>query len=177
MKRQNTIPTAHEFRTLRNVMKLFNKLDRDYSRQSLEYIAKEVGISVKTVKEYILAGLDSENVISMEEELDENSGLTIEDLMANQEASAEELCLRLLRWERLKGSFEQLTPRQKNVVAARCGVCEFCYGTKEEKKFKEIATNNGLASAEAAEQIYKKSVQKLRKLFLNEAGGNILKRT
>ena len=147
-------------------MKLFNKSDRNYSRQNLEHIAQEMDMSVKTVKEYILAGLDSENVISMEEEIDEESGLTIEDLMSDQAASAEELCLRLLRWERLKEAFEKLTPRQKNVVASRCGVCEFCYGTKEEKKFKEIATNNGLASAEAAEQIYKKSVQKLRKLFL-----------
>ncbi len=72
----------------------------------------------------------------------------------------------------MKGSFEQLTPRQKNVVASRCGICEFCYGNKEEMKFKEIATNNGLASAEAAEQIYKKSVQKLRELFLNKPEEN-----
>ena len=167
-----TIPSVHEYRTLRNVMKLFNQSDRNYDRKNLEQIANELELSVKTVKEYILAGLDSENVISMEEELDEDSGLTIEDLMADQEASAEEMCFRLLRWERLKVSFEQLTPRQKNVVASRCGICEFCYGNKEEMKFKEIATNNGLASAEAAEQIYKKSVQKLRSLFLNKPEEN-----
>ena len=157
-----TIPTVHEYRTLRNVMKLFNKLDRDYSRQGLEHIAEEMDMSVKTVKEYILAGLDSENVISMDEETDEESGHTIENLMADQEASAEELCFRLLRWERLKHAFEQLTPRQKNVVASRCGICENCYGTKKPIKFKEIATNNGLSSEEAAEQIYKRAIVELR---------------
>ena len=165
-----SIPSTYEFRMLRNVMKLYNESDRDFSRQNLERIAKELDMSVKLVKEYILSGLDNENVISMDKEIEEDSGLTIEDLMSDQEASAEELCFRLLRWEGLKHTFELLTPRQKNIVAPRCGICEFCYGTKKELKFKEIATNNGLASAEAVEKAYKKAISDMQECVRREYG-------
>lgn len=157
-----TVPSVHEFRILRNVMKRFNETDRDYSGENLERIAKELGLSVKLVKEYILGGLDNENVISMDEEIDEETGHTMEELMAGREASAEETCFRLLRWESMIKAFVNLTPRQKYIVASRCGICEHCFGIREEKTFKEIATNNGLASAKAAEQIYKKAVKRLK---------------
>lgn len=161
-----TVPSVHEFRMLRNVMRLFNESDRDYSRENLERIAKELDLSVKLVKEYILSGLDNENVISMDEEIDDETGLTIEELMAGREASAEETCFRLLRWESLKRAFETLTPREKFVVGSRRGICEYCYGTKKPIKFKEIATNNGLSSAEAVENIYKNAAEKMRSGYM-----------
>ena len=66
------------------------------------------------------------------------------------------------------GAFEKLTLRQKNVVASHLDFCENCYGIKEKLTFKDIATNNGLSSAEAAENVYKKAIRILREKVVTE---------
>ena len=62
-------------------------------------------------------------------------------------------------------AFDDLSPRQQNVVASRCGFCEFCHGIQKELEYKDIATNNGLSSAQAAENIYMQSVRMMRDSF------------
>ena len=93
---------------------------------------------------------------------EENTEKTVEDVTVDRSLNPECLYFRKRRWDIVMGAFEKLTPRQKNVVASHLGFCENCYGIKEKLTFKDIATNNGLSSAEAAENIYKKAVGILR---------------
>lgn len=74
------------------------------------------------------------------------------------------------------GAFEKLTLRQKNVVASHLGFCENCYGIKEKLTFKDIATNNGLSSAEAAENVYKKAIRILREKVVTEFCNRIIQK-
>lgn len=64
------------------------------------------------------------------------------------------------------GAFDDLSYRERQVVRAHLGFCEECHSTKGEKNrpqtFYEIAIDHELSSAEAAENIYRKALEKMR---------------
>ena len=157
-----TIPSEHEYRQLRKMMLLFNNRGRKNDDETIEYIAKETGTKVKTVKEMLLAGLRSEGMIPFFKSYgDEDSEQNAEDVTSDSSLSPEQEFFRIQTRVAVLSSYEELSPRQRYILAHHLGFCENCFKYKEKISFIEIAVNNGLSSAEAAEKAYKKAVTRL----------------
>ncbi len=169
MRTGYTVQSENAFRDLKKAMWLFNGSGRDGSEENLQIIAKIMGMRLKTLKEILAGGLRNENQVDFyKTNDDEDAGMTIEELIRDEHLDPEKLFFLQRRWDIVMGAFEDLTVREKNVVASRCGFCENCYGIKKEMKYKEIATNNCLSSAEAAENIYKKAVREMREKIVGQ---------
>ncbi|MDO4208016.1 MAG: hypothetical protein Q4D15_10570, partial [Lachnospiraceae bacterium] len=164
-----TVQSENAFRDLKKVMWLFNGSGRDGTEENLRRIAKIMGMKLETLKEILTGGLRNENQVDpYKTSEDEDAGMMIDELIRDEHLDPERLFFLQRRWDIVMGAFEDLTVREKNVVASRCGFCENCYGTKKEMKYKEIATNNCLSSAEAAENIYKKAVKEMREKVVGQ---------
>ena len=80
-----------------------------------------------------------------------------------------EPCGELLRQERSEaifGALDELSYREREVIRSHIGFCPDCHGMKSPKfrphTFQEIVYKNELSSAEAAENIYHKGLDKMR---------------
>ena len=80
-----------------------------------------------------------------------------------------EPCGELLRQERSEavfGALDELSYREREVIRSHIGFCPDCHSMKSPKfrphTFQEIAYKNELSSAEAAENIYRKGLDKMR---------------
>lgn len=157
-----TVPSKHEFRQLRKIMLLFNNCGRKSDDETLEHIAKETETTVKTVKEMLAAGLRSEGMVPFFKSYgDEDSEQTAEDVTSDSSLSPEQEFFRIQTRVAVLSSYEELSPRQRYILAHHLGFCENCFKYKKKISFIEIAVNNGLSSAEAAEKAYKKALKEL----------------
>ena len=157
-----TVPSEHEYKQLRKMMLLFNNHGRKSDDETIEYIANETGTKVKTVKEMLAAALRSEGMILFFKSYgDEDSEQTAEDVTSDISLSPEQEFFRIQTRVAVLSSYEELSPRQRYILAHHLGFCENCFKYKNKISFIEIAVNNGLSSAEAAEKAYKKAVKEL----------------
>ena len=157
-----TVPSEHEYKQLRKMMLLFNNRGKKSDDETIEYIARKTGTTAKTVKEMLTAGLRSEGMVPFFKNYgDEDSEQTAEDVTCDSSLSPEQEFFRIQTRIAVMSSFEELSPRQRYIVAHHLGFCENCYKHKDGISFIEIAVNNGLSSAEAAEKAYKKAIKEL----------------
>ena len=157
-----TIPSEHEYKQLRKMMLLFNNRGRKSDDETIEYIAKKTGTTAKTVKEMLTAGLRSEGMVPFFKRYgDEDSEQAAEDVTCDNTLSPEQEFFRLQTRIAVLSSYEELSPRQRYILAHHLGFCENCYKHKDSISFIEIAVNNGLSSAEAAEKAYRKAIKEL----------------
>lgn len=160
-----TVSSEYEYRNLRMIMRLYNESGRDNSEANLQRIADKVKVSLDLTKKILNAGQRNENLTDYYSLFNEDTDGVADlrnDILSQ---SAEDFYFYVDLIDQAWKAFDDLSPRQQNVVASRCGFCEFCHGIQKELEYKDIATNNGLSSAQAAENIYKQSVRMMRDSF------------
>lgn len=158
-----TVSSEYEYRNLRRIMSLYNESGKDNSEANLQRIADIVKVSLNLTKKILDAGQRNEYLTDyyslFNADMDGIADLR-NDILSQ---SAEDLYFFIDLIDQSWKAFDDISPRQQNVVASRCGFCEFCHGVQEELEYKDIATNNGLSSAQAAENIYKQAIDNIRK--------------
>lgn len=134
---------------------------------TLKRISDEVGLSEKTVSEILRSGFHNMQFVDFYRSYtDEDSEVSREDVTCDYTF---EPCRELLRQERSEavfGALDELSYREREVIRSHIGFCPDCHSMKSPKfrphTFQEIAYKNELSSAEAAENIYRKGLDKMR---------------
>ena len=162
MRTGYSVPSEYVYRKLRETMRLFNENGRKFTPEVIHMISEKTEMKEKLVKEVIIGGLRNENMADFYTkylDMDDEEGA--EDVTYDYSMNPERQFFLNYRGEAVMSAFDMLTPRQKNVLAARCGFCEHCYSKQEKKEFWKIAEDNNLASEESVKKIYKKAVKEL----------------
>lgn len=163
-KAQFSIPNVDEYRLLRKVMRLYAEQGNKYDEDALRLIAGQEGISEKTVREVILAGLRNTQFVEYYRTYaDEDSEETREEIASDSTSETETLFFRLERAEAVMAAFESLDYRERAVVSAHLGFCMECYSTKDKgEPFIDIAIDHGLSSPDTADKIYRRALRKMK---------------
>ena len=135
--------------------------------EALQRISEEVGLSEKTASEILRSGFHNMQFVDFYRSYaDEDSEEGREDVTCDYTF---EPCGELLRQELSEvvfGALEELSYREREVIRSHIGFCPDCHSMKSPKfrphTFQEIAYKNELSSAEAAENIYRKGINKMR---------------
>ena len=165
-----TVQSEHEYRNLRNIMHLYTLYQNKSDPQTIQKIAQEVGLSETTTKEILQSGLYNLQFIDFYRSYaDEETEESREDVTCDHTTDPYQILLRSEQSEAIFSAFYSLTYREQEVIRSHLGFCPNCHSTKSPKyrpqTFQEIAIQNELTSAEAAENIYHKAIAKMRKMM------------
>ena len=171
-----TVQSDHEYRNLRNIMHLYTLHQSKSDPQTIQKISQEVGLSEKTTKEILRSGLHNLQFIDFYRSYtDEETEESREDVTCDHTTDPYQILLRKEQSEAIFSTFYSLTYREQEVIRSHLGFCPNCHSTQSPKfrpqTFQEIAIQNELTSAQAAENIYYKALVKMSKL-LNQKGIN-----
>ena len=170
-----SIPKASTFRMERNIMAAFNALGGTLDGATIAETAKQCGMSVETAERHIRLCMRAQNVVSFEDL--ESLGVsedTENKLVTDSSPSPEQAYFSQLRADEVMSAYEQLEYRERDIVAGRLDFCMECYSVTQcdnrgfdrngSKKptFEELANSYGLRSADAAEDIFRKALGKMR---------------
>ena len=162
-----TVQSEHEYRNLRNIMHLYTLYQNKSDPQTIQKIAQEVGLSEKTTKEILRSGLHNLQFIDFYHGYtDEEAEESREDVTYDHTTDPYQILIQSERSEALFSAFYSLTYREQEVIRSHLGFCPTCYSTTSSKfrpqTFQEIAIQNELTTAEAAENIYYKALGKMK---------------
>lgn len=170
------VPSGTEYAKLREIMQLFRQYGeaQNGDGDAIHRIAEQAGRTDKTVRSYLAGGLRNERQTDFYHTLaDEDGGEeSAEDVTRDLTWEPESAYVLLEQNRTLMASFEALESAERDIVAGHIDFCKNCYGNLHEKlTFQELAYRNGLRSAEAAEQIYYKALNKLKRVMIEKGFG------
>ena len=94
---------------------------------------------------------------------------TITDVTADYTTEPSAILMRIELHKLLKKAFAKLNYRDREMLYSHLGLCPECLrSTKPKKTFREIAYENELSSAQAAEDTVKRAYEKLKKYIKNK---------
>ena len=162
-----TVQSNDEYQNLRNVMLLYAAYNSRNDPETLKRISDEVGLSEKTVSEILRSGFHNMQFVDFYRSYaDEDSEESREDVTCDYTFEPFSELLRQERSEAVFGALDELSYREREVIRSHIGFCPDCHSMKSPKfrphTFQEIAYKNELSSAEAAENIYHKGLDKMR---------------
>lgn len=174
MRSGYTTPSGKEYAKLREIMQLFRQYGEAQDDDTIHRIAEQAGKTDKTVRSYLAGGLRNERQADFYHTLADEDGAeeTAEDVTRNFTWEPESACVLLEQNRALMSAFEALENAERDIVAGHIDFCRECYGNRHEKRtFQELAYRNGLRSAEAAERIYYKALDKLKRAMIDKGFG------
>lgn len=151
------------YRIMRKIMYLYYLYGG--TNEALPQIAGKVKHSEKYVSEMIAAGLRSISIAEFykkyaDDEDDETQG----NVTADSTTEPLSILMRLELHNLLKEAFAKLGYREREMIYSHLGLCPECLRfTQKSKTYREIATENELSSAQAAENEVNRAYEKLRK--------------
>lgn len=162
-----TVDSADSYANLRKIMAIYNqsgKCDED----TIKKMSEETKLSIKLVREMLTGGLRNLSFIDFYKQYaDEDSERSREDVTSDYTFEPCREVIHMEQHDALFAAFDKLSYREREVVRAHLGFCDKCHTTHGEKNrrhaFYEIAIDHELSSAEAAENIYYKALEKMRK--------------
>lgn len=162
-----TVQSDDEYQNLRNIMRLYAAYNSKNDPDTLKKISDEVGLSEKTVHEILRSGFHNMQFVDFYRSYaDEDSEESREDVTCDYTFEPYQELLRQEKTEAVFGALDELSYREREVIRSHIGFCPDCHSMKSPKfrphTFQEIAYKNELSSAEAAENIYRKGLDKMR---------------
>lgn len=151
------------YRTMRKIMYLYYLYGG--TNETIPKIAEKVKRSEKYVSEMIAAGLRSISIAEfykkyVDDEDDEMQG----DVTVDYTTEPLSILMRIELHTLLKEAFAKLGYREREMIYSHLGLCPECLRfTKKSKTYQEIAVENELTSAQAAENEVNRAYEKLRK--------------
>jgi RNA polymerase sigma factor (sigma-70 family) len=168
MRRGFTIESADAYANLRKIMAIFNQNGKKADNQTIKKMSEEVHLSEKLVKEILIGGLRNLSFVDFYKQYaDEEAENSREDVSFDYTFEPCREVIHMEQHDAVFSAFDKLSYRERQVIRAHLGFCDECHSTQGEKNhpqtFYEIAIDHELSSAEAAENIYKKALEKMRK--------------
>ena len=162
-----TIQSEHEYRNLRNIMRLYAMYQNKNDPETVKRIANEVDLSEKTTAEILRSAFHNLQFVDFYHKYaDEETEESREDVTCDHTTDPYYILLREEQSEAIFSAFHSLTYREQEVIRSHLGFCPACHSTQSPKfkpqTFQEIAIQNELTSAQAAENIYHKALAKFR---------------
>lgn len=151
------------YRIMRKIMYLYYLCGG--TNEAITKIAEKVNRSEKYISEMIAAGLRSISIAEFykkyaDDEDDEMQG----DVTVDYTTDPLNILMRLELHNLLKEAFAKLGYREREMIYSHLGLCPECLKfTQKSKTYREIATENELSSAQAAENEVNRAYEKLRK--------------
>lgn len=161
-----TVPSEHEYRQLRYIMRLYNENGRKNDEESIRKIADKLNVSERLVIDVLMGGVRNERKSNLfiqygEDTVDEtkiSSDVTFDNAM-----NPERNMILTIRRKDVMRAFEKLRPKDRNVLAERLGFCEKCYSLKEKADLEDIRKEQGYYSISAVDSRFHAAVGRLRK--------------
>ena len=151
------------YRNLRKIMYLYYQYGD--TGDVIKRIADEVKPSEDYVRKAIDAGLMNTNFVDFYLKFaDEDSEETTVDVTIDYSTEPYAILSRIELHKSIKEAFKKLNYRQREMLYSHFGLCPECLRFNQPKKtFWEIANENELVSAQAAEDEVKRALEKMRK--------------
>lgn len=162
-----TVESADAYANLRKIMAIYNKNYGKMESEIIRDISQAVNLSEKRVREILAGGLRNLSFIDFYKQYaDEDSEQSREDVTCDYTFEPCREVIHMEQHDALFEAFDSLTYREREIVRAHLGFCDKCHTTQGEKNrpqtFYEIAIDHELSSAEAAENIYRKAMERIR---------------
>lgn len=150
------------YRNLRKIMHLYYRYGS--SNEAISKIAEEVKRSEEYVSEIITAGLASISIVDFYRKYADEDDDTQDDVTTDYTTEPLGILMRIELHKLLKEAFTKLGYREREMIYSHLGLCPECLRfTKKSKTYQEIAVENELTSAQAAENEVNRAYEKLRK--------------
>lgn len=150
------------YRNLRKIMHLYYRYGS--SNEAISKITEEVKRSEQYVSEIITAGLESTNIVDFYRKYADEDDDTQDDVTTDYTTEPLGILMRIELHKLLKEAFTKLSYREREMIYSHLGLCPECLRfTKKSKTYQEIAVENELTSAQAAENEVNRAYEKLRK--------------
>ena len=173
---------------LRKVMLLYHENDDRHDPEVLAEIGRQVNREPKTVLKYILDGTTNEIIFEEDEKDkkkkkdDDNDDYLLLKVRGNPEWEPENSLLNSEQSGLIVPAFAELPNVNRDIVSLHLGFCENCFRPAKKQTFEALALRNGRRSAQAAENIYYRSLNQMREEltergFLHMVRLNRLKKT
>lgn len=147
---------------LRKIMYLYYRYGS--SNEAISKIAEEVKRSEEYVSEMITAGLASISIVDFYRKYADENDDTQDDVTTDYTTEPLGILMRIELHKLLKEAFAKLCYREREMIYSHLGLCPECLRfTKKSKTYQEIAVENELTSAQAAENEVNRAYEKLRK--------------
>ena len=132
----------------------------------IKRMSDETHLSEKLVRQMLAGGLRNLSFVDFYRQYaDEEAEQSREDVTCDYTFEPCREVIHMEQHDALFDAFDSLSYREREVVCAHLGFCDKCHTTKGAKNrpqtFYEIAIDHELSSAEAAENIYKKALEKM----------------
>ena len=162
-----TVQSEHEYRNLRNIMRLYTMYQNKNDPETVKRIANEVGLSEKRTAEILRSAFHNLQFVDFYHKYtDEETEESREDVTCDHTTDPYYILLREEQSEAIFSAFHSLTYREQEVIRSHLGFCPNCHSATSPKfrpqTFQEIAIQNELTSAQAAENIYHKALAKIK---------------
>ena len=156
------------YRNLRKIMYLYYQYGN--TDEAIPKIAEEVKHSEEYVSKMIQAGARNESLVDFYiKYADAEDEETFTDVTADYSTEPSAILMRIELHKTLKEAFSKLNYREREMVYAHLGLCPECLRiTKPKKTYQEIAYENELTSAQAAENEVNRAYEKLQKYIKNK---------
>ncbi len=173
---------------LRKVMLLYHENEDRHDPETLAEIGRQVNREPKTVLKYILDGTTNE-IVFEENETDKKSKeddykdqYLLFKVSGHPEWEPENSLLNSEQSGLIVPAFASLPNVNRDIVSLHLGFCENCFRPAKKQTFEALALRNGRRSAQAAENIYYRSLNQMREEltergFLHTVRLNRLKKT
>ena len=156
------------YRNLRKIMYLYYQYGN--TDEAIPKIAEEVKHSEEYVSKMIQAGMLNTSLVEFYVKYaDDEDEETLTDVTADYSTEPSAILMRIELHKTLKEAFSKLNYREREMVYAHLGLCPECLRiTKPKKTSQEIAYENELTSAQAAENEVNRAYKKLQKYIKNK---------
>lgn len=172
---------------LRKIMWLYHENSDRHDPEALAEIGRQVNRKPKTVLRYILDGTTNEIIYEEDEKdkkkrEDEEKEDPLLTARGNPEWEPENSLLQSEQSSMVISPFAALGNVNRDIVSLHLGFCENCFRPAEKQTFQALALRNKRRSAQAAENIYYRSLNQMRDAlvergFLHTVWLNRLKKT
>ena len=172
---------------LRKIMWLYHENNDRHDPEALAEIGRQVNRKPKTVLRYILDGTTNEIIYEEDEKdkkkrEDEEKEDSLLTARGNPEWEPENSLLQSEQSSMVIPPFAALGNVNRDIVSLHLGFCENCFRPAEKQTFQALALRNKRRSAQAAENIYYRSLNQMRDAlvergFLHTVRLNRLKKT
>lgn len=153
---------------LRKIMWLYHENNDRHDPEALAEIGKKVNRTPKTVLKYILDGTTNEIIFEEDEKDkkkqkgDDKNEALIFQVRGNPEWEPETSLIQSEQTGVIIPAFAELGNINRDIVSLHLGFCENCFRPAKKQTFQTLALRNKRRSAQAAENIYYRSLHQMR---------------
>ena len=177
-----TAQSIYEHSKLRKTMAIWEEHKRDYSAETIQFIADEIKESPEETKQILLGGLRNERRESLYIQYsDSDSEESTEEAFSDPSSETEKMYFRTLLYDTLWEAYDSLEYRERIMLSQHFAFCPECHSIyymdkkggicrKTKRKpmmYTDIAMDHGLSSANTVKRICVKASDNLKSQIIN----------